>query len=205
MPYIRKNKLVEAQEDVEKTYEDIQPEPEPENQDIELPPIKKKMTPEELKAFRIANLRKATEIAKGVYDKRREEKKAKQEEERRMKAEVARLEKEALEKKKALLEKKVNLLDKSMETTEKKVTKVEKVLPKVATKKTTKKIVYVESEEEETESEEEVEIVRKKKVRKPVAPTTVIANPIEELSNRQIREEMKRLQLEMLSKSLWSN
>ena len=206
MPYVRKNKVVEASVDEGKTYEDMTQESTVMEQDT-APVQKKKMTPEELRAFRIANLKKATENARGVYDKRREEKELKKAEEKRLKEEVARLEKEALEKKKVVLEKRVSVLDKETAIVDKKATKLVENVPVVRkTKPKAKKVVYVEETESESEEEEEVIIKRKPKANKvaPVPQPTVM-NPIEELSNRQIREEMKKLQMEMLAKSLWGN
>lgn len=165
---------------------------------------KPKLVSEELKA----SIAEAKEIAKQILEKRKQkvapEPVAKPVEEVIEEPNVEIFEGEVIVKK-------PNRIVKSVPQ------EIPKVKPSV--QKRTRKIVYVEesSEEEEEESEEseeeseEEEIVvipKKKKATKPKQvqrpkAKMVIADPVTSLSKQQIQYDLRRMQMEMLQKSLF--
>lgn len=214
MPYVKKEKMVSSPEDEGKQYDDIPVPSDNDDQNLVNVKPKRKWTPEELKQFRLDNLKKAREMAKGIYDAKREEKKRLAEEEKAKKEEIKRLAQEHMEKRKQFYEKRVAVLDAENQRLEKKTGRLKKeteliepeaepIVEKEKPVKSKKKVIYITDSES---SDEEEVIVRRKK--KPSAPAPMpvmpqIINPLEEMSNRQIRDEMRKIQLEMLAKQLW--
>lgn len=91
------------------------------------------------------------------------------------------------------------------EEVEEEVVVVKKPKAKPAPKKK-KKIVYVEesSSDEESETESEEEVVYKPKKKAASKPKSApVADPVSSMSRQTIREDLKRMQMQMLYDAMW--
>lgn len=177
---------------------------------------KPKLVSEELKA----SIAEAKEIAKQILEKRKQkvapEPVAKPVEEVIEEPNVEIFEGEVIVKKPNRIVKSVPQGKRSFPPEASLPQEIPKAKPSV--QKRTRKIVYVEesseeeeeeSEESEEEEEEEIVVIPKKKkatkpkqVQRPKAKM-VIADPVTSLSKQQIQYDLRRMQMEMLQKSLF--
>lgn len=162
-------------------------------------------TPEEraarIKEMRIKNLNLARAKAHEVQRKRALEKKAVSEDLTRDRKALREMEKEIERQKVAMKWAKLEAEKQKLERTIKRVVKPKKTLDSDDDA----------SDDDDTEEEEEVTIkpVRKARAKKAVAvehqppPPQVVHDPIATMTTAQIRDDLRKMQLEIMAKQLW--
>lgn len=180
---------------------------------------------EELKLKRLEYLKRAREKAKEMTEVRKKERESLVGKTKKQRELMSQLRKEQIALKQALIEKQQARIEKMKQAVKLydeidaeggegevdddepvKAVRPKAVKAKPVPKPKKKKIVYVsesEDDDEEESEEEEVIVKRKPKAVVKAKPKVVLEDPVRSLTKNQIQDDLRRIQMEMLSKSLF--